>query len=452
MRKLSKERSLVFLNPELSKEWDYEKNYPLTPEDVFAHSGKKVGWICKKGHKYNASIYHRSRGRGCPYCVGKKVHMDNCLATINPELAKEWNYNKNGKLTSRDVTANTHKKAWWKCKKGHEWKAQISSRNSGNGCPCCSGHKVCNDNCLATINPELAKEWNYNKNGKLTPRDVLAGGQRKVWWQCGKGHEWEAIINSRIKGSGCPYCSGHKVCNDNCLATINPKLAKEWHSTKNGKLTPHDVTANINKKVWWLCKAGHEWKASVEHRNYGSGCPYCYGRSLCLDNCLASKKPELAKEWHPTKNGSLSPYNVFITTRKKVWWKCKNNHEWKASIEYRSYGSGCPYCHKIELKNGTICDSLVEAYYYLELRNKNVKFKNHVSIGLGRCTCDFYIPSTNKYIEVTGYTKQWKYWGIYYKNILRKKKHVTKKLKAKFEFVKVSLTSKQTQYVRANAI
>ena len=85
-------------------------------------------------------------------------------------------------------------------------------------------------------------------------------------------HEWEARINNRISGTGCPYCAGKAVCIDNCLQTKNPKLARQWHPTKNGKLTPRDVTPGSNKKVWWLCSHNHEWQAYVYHRNKGSGC------------------------------------------------------------------------------------------------------------------------------------------------------------------------------------
>ena len=116
---------------------------------------------------------------------------------------------------------------------------------------------------LSIENPELAKEWHPTKNGKLTPNDVTPGSGRKVWWICNKGHEWMALIGDRSNGNNCPYCSGHRVCKDNCLATLNPKLSQEWHPTKNGKLTPNDVMAGSIKKVWWICNKGHEWEAKI---------------------------------------------------------------------------------------------------------------------------------------------------------------------------------------------
>ena len=178
-------------------------------------SNVKVLWKCKKcGHKWITRISERSRGKGCPCCSGRKVYIENCLATVNPELAKEWNYEKNGNLTPNDVTISSGKKVWWKCLKNpkHEWEATISNRTNGKGCPCCSGRKSCLENCLATVNPELAKEWNYEKNINLTPNDVTISSGKKVWWKCLKNskHEWESRISNRTNGRGCPHCYNEK--------------------------------------------------------------------------------------------------------------------------------------------------------------------------------------------------------------------------------------------------
>ena len=200
------------------------------------------------------------------------------LQVINPSLAKEWHPLKNGVLTPRHVTPGSGKKVWWICSKGHEWKARIESRSAGNGCPCCAGYRVCKDNCLHTVNRDLSKQWHPTKNKPLSPKHVFAKSSKKVWWVCGKGHEWQAAIRDRNKGTGCPYCTGRKVCRDNCLQTVNPGLSKEWHPEKNGNLTPRDVTSKSGRNVWWICRKGHEWQNTVKNRNRGTGCPYCAGR------------------------------------------------------------------------------------------------------------------------------------------------------------------------------
>lgn len=265
------------INSALIREWHPTFNDGLLPEDVTAFSHRMIWWLCKQGHEWQARIYNRSDGNGCPYCSGWAVSKDNCLETVNPILASEWHLTKNGSLTPTDVTAFSHKRVWWRCTKGHEWQAVISSRNNnGTGCPYCSGRVACEDNCLEKLRSDLIKEWHPIKNGKLTPKDVTAFSNKKVWWFCKKGHVWETTVCNRTSGKGCPYCSGQAVCEDNCLATIRPDIAMEWHPTLNGDLTPKDVTSGSGKRVWWRCNWDHEWQTTINHRNRGSGCPYCW--------------------------------------------------------------------------------------------------------------------------------------------------------------------------------
>ncbi len=273
-----KENSLLHSKPELSKEWNYEKNGNLKPEHFSANSGKKVWWRCSKGHEWQATISSRNTGHGCPYCAGKRVLKGfNDLLTVNLIVAKEWNYEKNSNLKPENFTANSNKKVWWKCSKGHEWLVTIANRNDGYGCPYCSGrYAVKGEDDLLTVNPTLAKEWNYEKNGNLKPENFTEKSGQKVWWKCGKGHEWQARIADRNRGRGCPYCSGrYAIKGENDLQTVNPVLSKEWNYEKNNGLTPADVMSNSGKKVWWKCSKGHEWQATIGNRNKGSGCPIC---------------------------------------------------------------------------------------------------------------------------------------------------------------------------------
>jgi uncharacterized protein YndB with AHSA1/START domain len=128
----------------------------------------------------------------------------------------------------------------------------------------------------------------------------------------------------------------------NNLSDNNPELAKQWHPTKNGELTPRDVSIGSNKKVWWKCSKGddHEWEAMVIKRSRGNGCPFCSNHKVAKSNSLAVKNPKLAKEWHPSKNGDLTPFDVTPGSGKKVWWKCLKNdhHVWEAFINNRNKG------------------------------------------------------------------------------------------------------------------
>ena len=129
------------------------------------------------------------------------------------------------------------------------------------------------------------------------------------------------------------------------LASEYPDIATEWHPTKNGDLLPEDVAPKSGKKVWWVGKCGHEWQAKVYARTNGHGCPYCSNNKVLSGyNDLATARPDLAEEWHPSKNGNLMADMVAPLSSKKVWWLGKCGHEWQAVVEGRYYGNGCPIC------------------------------------------------------------------------------------------------------------
>jgi superfamily II DNA or RNA helicase len=205
--------------------------------------------------------------------------------------------------------------------------------------------------------PEIAAEWHPTKNRDLTPADISGGSSLKVWWKCSNGsdHEWEATPGSRTgnRKTGCPHCHGQKVSFTNSFASLFPDVTAEWHPTKNGGLTPTDVVAGSTKKVWWKCPNGpdHEWEAAVNSRGASRkyGCPFCSGRQVSVTNSLATRFPEIAAEWHSTKNGTLSPANVVARTHVKVWWQCPKaeDHEWRATIANRTGAikTGCPFCN-----------------------------------------------------------------------------------------------------------
>src|SRR4051794_28098939 len=76
---------------------------------------------------------------------------------VRPEAVRPW----------------SNKEFWWKCPASadHEWPATVVTRTEagGTGCPFCSGHRACLSNCLAMLRPDLAKQWDHDANGDLTP-------------------------------------------------------------------------------------------------------------------------------------------------------------------------------------------------------------------------------------------------------------------------------------------
>ena len=194
-------------NPRLADEWDYEKN-DTNPEDYTTGSGKKVWWICKKcNYSWQATILSR-KTRGCPRCNNKIVWKGvNDLASQHPRLAKEWS--DNNTCGPDEVFETSSKIALWVCALcKHEWSARISSRVAGNGCPFCSNHKIISgENDFAHAYPNLAEEWSI-KNGNAFPNEYAPHSNLKFWWSCKLcGHEWQASIDSRVRGRGCPECA-----------------------------------------------------------------------------------------------------------------------------------------------------------------------------------------------------------------------------------------------------
>ncbi|MEJ1193162.1 zinc-ribbon domain-containing protein [Pseudarthrobacter sp. CCNWLW207] len=203
------ETTLDVTNPRLASEWATELNHDLTPGMVSEGSGRKVWWLCPNGHSYLADIASRKR-TGCPYCANLKVWRGyNDLATTHPRLAAEWHPTLNDDLKPTDIVAGTNRKIWWLCPRQHAYQSAVYSRAAAGkkGCPYCANQRIWPGyNDLATVAPGVASQWKYDANAGLKPIDVGAGTPRKVWWICPEGHSYQAAVNGRVAGSGCPEC------------------------------------------------------------------------------------------------------------------------------------------------------------------------------------------------------------------------------------------------------
>jgi len=186
-------------------------------------------------------------------------------------------------------------------------------------------------NDLATTHPDLAAEALFD------PSTVTAGSSTKMPWRCAKGHEWSAVVYSRVgSGKGCPYCSGQRVLPGfNDLATTRSDLAAE------ALFDPTTVSAGSNRKLSWRGECGHGWEATVSNRHHrSSGCPYCTGRAVLVGfNDLATTHPELSIQ------AQFDPATVTSGSHRNLPWRCEKGHDWSAVVKNRSLGgSGCPIC------------------------------------------------------------------------------------------------------------
>jgi hypothetical protein len=204
-----------------------------------------------------------------------------------PEMLELWHTTKNS-LNPNQTTSQANVIAWWICPFGHEWSGWVisvfrSHKNNSKtkGCPYCHGKKIIENDprSLAMARPDLAQQWHPLKNS-INPSNVYVSSNKKYWWLCENGHEWEGTPNGRSneKRTGkCPYCNNRIVSNDNNFLFKFPDIAKQWDFTKNINLKPESFLPGSPKKVWWICPENqkHSWATSIHKRVNGHGCPLC---------------------------------------------------------------------------------------------------------------------------------------------------------------------------------
>ncbi len=184
---------------------------------------------------------------------------------------------------------------------------------------------------LSVTHPELAKEadgWD--------PSEYTSGSGKKLLWRCTFGHNWEASVANRTKGSGCGVCANYIIVPGvNDLATRYPELANQADGWD-----PRKVGAGSHKRLRWKCESGHTWETNPKHRVNGTGCPVCDGQKIVMGiNDLLTTNPEIAKQafgWDPSK--------ILAKHHQKYSWKCSFGHVWEATVTARKGGSGCLVC------------------------------------------------------------------------------------------------------------
>lgn len=339
---------LATKRPDLAQEWDYSKNTKLATDVLFG-TNQKFWWLCPKGHSYQSSPSKRiNESTGCPYCANKLILKGfNDLASQRPVLASRWS--ESNPRSPSEVYAQSHATFTFECHLGHEWRVQPATISNEGYCPTCANTLMeIGFNDIPSRFPEMAATFAADLNQGIDLRTVDPRSKSKLVWRCGLGHVWAVSPASRVNGQGCPYCANKRVLEGfNDLSHKFPLVAAEWDIEKNEK-SPQAVNYASNSIYWWKCSLGHSYRQAVSNKtgkNYG--CPYCSRKQLLQGfNDLETTHPQLALEWHPTKNGTLSPRDVLAGTAKKVWWRCNQGHEWPALPFPRTKGVGCPTCNK----------------------------------------------------------------------------------------------------------
>lgn len=287
------------------------------------------------------------------------------MIQVRPRLATQWCEEDNRGLSASSVSANSAYEAMWECPecKGR-WRASVRSRIKDARCPYCIGKKVLPGyNDLGAKFPQLGFEWDEKLN-RISASEVMGKPSKDIaYWSCAQGHTFRDSIESRIRGSRCPFCDGFVLdeTGSNSLEAMFPHIAGDWHPHANSKLeamkiTPRTIPFGHAVFVWWRCsKCGHKWEERVSARTVdGLGCPVCEGRVVIRGkNDLASADPDLCKEWFRSRNEGAAPWNVYRNSEKTYWWRCPTClSAWKESPKSRREDRGCPFCANKRLKQG----------------------------------------------------------------------------------------------------
>ncbi len=257
---------------------------------------------------------------------------------------------------------------------------------------------------LANIFPHLIKEWDFIKNGDLTPEDVPPKGRKIVWWICEKGHSYQAKLAHKSNGKHCPECSLYS----RSITNNAPRALILWDYEKNTE-SPNQVFYGSNKIYWWKCEQGHSFDSPVKAitRKGRGGCPYCRGLRVNKSNSLATHFPQLTSEWVICIDDPiLTPDAVTPGSNKKVKWTCHKGHEWITSPKHRTYGkTNCPECNK----GRRISKPAYILFYYLKQEFDDTVLE--YPIKNTRLILDIFIPSQKIALE---YDR-----GLYHKEVKR---------------------------------
>ena len=190
------------------------------------------------------------------------------ISLLSSLLQSQWDHLKNAHLSNVVIKPQANTKVWWTCSQcpdghAHKWLAAPSSRfdrkgRKGSRCPFCANRKVCQHNSLHTKAPHLVPEW--SETNECSPHDFTVSSNKKAWWRCKCGCEWEATISSRTDlGTGCPDCaavrrSSKRQRHLTCTESQHEMLQFwDWEVNAEASLDPSKLRCRSNKKAHWLC-------------------------------------------------------------------------------------------------------------------------------------------------------------------------------------------------------
>lgn len=352
------------LGQQIIDEFDTEENEKIgiRLKEVSYGSNKKAYWKCVRGHKWRAMIGIRTTyGCGCPYCKSginsfPESFIYYALKSVMPNIERNYRMPKEIGGYELDICLPDQKLVIEY--DGRNWHTQPIDGAFPIGSKEYIKSEICNQYGLRLIhiydkstnkNPVLKNNiifYEYTNTSCKRLKEIV----RILLQQLDKEEVYDFINFEKVRDKAWSEKKAIKL--EDSLAFKFPEIAAEWDYEKNRELTPEMVKPFSTIKVHWICEKGHRWEATINERARGRGCPVCAGKRVLENyNDLQTKVPELAKEWHPTLN-NLKPTEVTIGSHTKVYWRCTKcgygeNGEWQAVISRRTakgYESGCPNC------------------------------------------------------------------------------------------------------------
>lgn len=341
---------LQTLHPDIIREWDFDKNIDIDPSVLAPMTHKKVWWLCNLNHSYFMSVDSKVAGHGCPYCSNNKVWAGfNDLATTHPWILDEWDYDKNTILPT-EISAGSHIKTWWKCKYEHSWNATVKNRTNGAGCPECQKSKM-------TSFPERSIYfytkcyfdnviWSYSNDifNKMELDIFIPSLKIGIEYD---GEAWHKDVKRDLKKD--------KICEESNIRLIRIREPKcpIYDSSCEFIYLSNLGQAELENAIYKILNILGISNPDI-NINRDTNKIEDVIRHYIVEHSILSKRPELADEWHPTKNGNLKPEYITYGSHKKIWWVCKEGHEWCAIAKDRSRGINCPVCRKKKYKQHKI--------------------------------------------------------------------------------------------------
>jgi very-short-patch-repair endonuclease len=405
-----------FASHEKSKYWS-SKNRE-NPKNVFKSTHVKFWFDCPVcNHTFDAPLNSIVKGCWCPFCSNPPKQLcseKECISCYE----KSFTSHEKGKYWSsrntenpRNVFKSTGKKFWFECPDcNHPFESQLSHIIEGKWCSFCSNNRLCNQQECKTCyeksfaSHEKGQFWS-NKNVEK-PRNVFKSSNKKFWFDCPRcNHTFESQLNNIINGCWCPFCSNHRLCNQQECKTCYEKSfashekSKYW-SSRNTE-NPRNVFKSSGNKFWFDCPVcNHTFDAPLNSIVKGCWCSFCSNNRLCnqqeCKTCYEKSFASHEKSKYWSSRNTENPRNVFKSSGNKFWFDCpKCNDSFESQLSSINNGCWCPFC-----KNKT------EAKLYekiLSIQSSLIRqFKQEWCKKKFQLPFDFCIPEYKIIIELDG--------------------------------------------------